>query len=468
MLTTIERLSINEKLNEALSHIDEQGQFLSLTIEVSSINPIDYFASRDDLKGERFYWTSADGELTFVGLGYANQFYSTDSDERYQSIEQALQDQKQQMIQLQNEQIAGTGAIYFGGFSFFNERHHSEWHDFPVNQFVLPKRLLTVKSGKHYLSLNLWIEPNDSAENVSTMIETELDQVNGVQPFTNKEMSFAQVNDELTYEEWQSLIVNAVNEINDGKLDKVVLAREVEALFEEQVPVEQVLNALLEQQERSYIFVMENNNQAFIGATPERLVEVNSGELQSACLAGTTSRGQTVDEDEWKALELLKDDKNLEEHQYVVKMIQNSVSPLCDRLSIPNQPMIRKLSKIQHLFTPVSGTLKESVTIFDALKALHPTPALGGEPRQEAMDFIQQHEPLERGWYAAPIGWVDANFNGEFAVAIRSALLTGHKARLFAGCGIVSDSDPKAEYDETNLKFSPMLGALGGYIDDNE
>ncbi|WP_017187026.1 isochorismate synthase [Alkalibacillus haloalkaliphilus] len=467
-MLTIERLSINEKLNEALSHIDEQGQFLSLTIEVSSINPIEYFASRTDLKGERFYWTSANGELTFVGLGYANQFYSTDSAERYQTIEQALQDQKQQMIHLQDEHITGTGAVYFGGFSFFNGRHLSEWNDFPVNQFVLPKRLLTIRNGKQYLSLNLWVEPNDSIEDVSSRIQTDLDYINGVQPFTNKEMNFARINDELTYEQWESLINNAVNEITDGKLDKVVLAREVEALFEEQIPVEQVLNALLEQQERSYIFVMENNNKAFIGATPERLVEVNNGELQSACLAGTTSRGQTVDEDEWKALELLKDDKNLEEHQYVVKMIKDSVSPLCDTLSIPNQPMIRKLSKIQHLFTPVSGSLKESVTIFDALKALHPTPALGGEPRQEAMDFIQRNEPLERGWYAAPIGWIDEELNGEFAVAIRSALLTGHKARLFAGCGIVSDSDPKAEYDETNLKFSPMLGALGGYIDDHE
>ncbi|MDV2582133.1 isochorismate synthase [Alkalibacillus haloalkaliphilus] len=467
-MLTIERLSINEKLNEALSHIDEQGRFLSLTIEVHSINSIDYFASRTDLKGERFYWTSANGELTFVGLGYANQFYSTDSAERYQTIEQALEDQKQQMVHLQDEQITGTGAVYFGGFSFFNERHHSEWHDFPVNQFVLPKRLLTVKNDEQYLSLNLWIEPTDSIDDVSTMIQAELDQINAVQPIEKNTMNFTQINDELTYDQWESLINNAVEEITDGKLDKVVLAREVEALFEEQIPVEQVLNALLEQQERSYIFVIENNNNAFIGATPERLVEVNRGELQSACLAGTTSRGQTVDEDEWKALELLKDDKNLEEHQYVVKMIKDSVSPLCDTLSIPNQPMIRKLSKIQHLFTPVSGSLKESVTIFDALKALHPTPALGGEPRQEAMEFIQHNEPLERGWYAAPIGWVDENLNGEFAVAIRSALLTGHKARLFAGCGIVSDSDPKAEYDETNLKFSPMLGALGGYIDDHE
>ncbi|GAA0464981.1 isochorismate synthase [Alkalibacillus silvisoli] len=467
MLKT-DSISINDQLDDLINKMDSNGQFISIVHKINHVDPISVFASRPDLKGERYYWTSADGQLTFVGLGFSNQLYSSHASDRFTAIESALQSQKHRVFRSTNARITGTGPVYFGGFSFFDDDHKGEWKHFPTNHFVLPKRLVTVTDQGCYLTLNIWIDQSHSVDEVHSIIESEISQIESVESYEEKSMKQVDLKNEMTYQEWEQLINQAIHEIQSTKLDKVVLAREIETYFNQDIPIEKVLKALSEQQERSYIFIMENDDQAFIGATPERLVEVHNNEIQSACLAGTTSRGSSMDEDEWKAIQLLKDEKNLEEHQYVVKMIQEAISPLCDSLRVPNQPMIRKLSKIQHLFTPVTGSLKTNVTIFDALKQLHPTPALGGEPREIAMEFIKQHEPIERGWYAAPIGWFDDELNGEFAVAIRSALITGEKANLFAGCGIVADSEPKAEYEETHLKFSPMLDALGGHNHDNE
>lgn len=125
-----------------------------------------------------------------------------------------------------------------------------------------------------------------------------------------------------------------------------------------------------------------------------------------------------------------------------------------------------KIRDIQHLYTPVEGNLNPGATLFDLVEALHPTPALGGEPKLEAMEMIREYEALNRGYYAAPIGWIDAKGDGEFAVAIRSALLDGKEAYLYAGGGIVADSTPQSEYDETWVKFRPMLRALGGQLSD--
>ena len=132
----------------------------------------------------------------------------------------------------------------------------------------------------------------------------------------------------------------------------------------------------------------------------------------------------------------------------------------CDELNIPEKPTVTQLKNLQHLYTPVEATLKPSAHLFNLVQALHPTPALGGTPKEASLAFIREHELLDRGWYGAPIGWLDAQQNGEFAVAIRSGLIQKDEASLFAGCGVVEDSDPEMEYAETKMKFRPMLSIL--------
>ncbi|WP_248511784.1 isochorismate synthase MenF, partial [Sporosarcina sp. NCCP-2222] len=162
--------------------------------------------------------------------------------------------------------------------------------------------------------------------------------------------------------------------------------------------------------------------------------------------------------------ELMRDRKNREEHQYVVDMISAIFNRLSQDVSIPKTPRLMKVRDIQHLYTPVQGSVGKDTDIFSFIQSLHPTPALGGVPTNTALDMIRQEEGIDRGYYAAPIGWTDAAGNGEFAVAIRSALLAGNKAYLYAGGGIVADSDPHSEYAETWVKFRPVLRALGGNL----
>ncbi|HET6871466.1 MAG TPA: chorismate-binding protein, partial [Sporolactobacillaceae bacterium] len=154
--------------------------------------------------------------------------------------------------------------------------------------------------------------------------------------------------------------------------------------------------------------------------------------------------------------------KNRKEHDYVVKMIGEAMASFTEELTFPEQPEILKVKDVQHLYTPISGMAKDQVSLLDIVEKLHPTPALGGQPREKAMMLIKQLEAFNRGWYASPIGWLDAEGYGEFAVAIRSALIKSDRAWAYAGCGVVEASDPVAELEETRLKLKPMLAALGG------
>src|SRR5699024_10735721 len=265
---------------------------------------------------------------------------------------------------------------------------------------------------------------------------------------------------EIEPEEWKESVSLARDAIIAEKAKKIVLAREMRLTFEETIIVGDVLEKLIETQPNSYIFAIEKGSDCFVGATPERLVKVTGNELLSTCLAGTTPRGQTEKEDEILATDLLNDAKNRKEHDYVVQMIKRSIDSSCDNINIPDEPIIYPLPNLQHLYTPVTADLKTGNTIIDLVKELHPTPALGGLPNEAALQFIRDHERLDRGWYGAPVGWLDDRFNGEFAVAIRSGLIQADETSMFAGCGVMKDSDPVLEYEETIVKFFPMLNVL--------
>ena len=158
--------------------------------------------------------------------------------------------------------------------------------------------------------------------------------------------------------------------------------------------------------------------------------------------------------------DLLHSNKDIHEQAIVLEAIKERLEPFSKEINHPNSPAIKKLSNVQHLYTPIRATMKDGISRTEVLKNLHPTPAVGGFPRNEAVEFIKKHENFDRGWYAAPVGWINASGNGEFIVGIRSGLITKEKVRFFAGCGIVQDSDPEKEWEETNMKFIPMLSAL--------
>ena len=208
----------------------------------------------------------------------------------------------------------------------------------------------------------------------------------------------------------------------------------------------------------------------FLGASPERLARVEDDgdgvrRVSSGALAGSAPRGATPEEDEAFGRRLLASVKDLDEHAIVGDMIAEALSPLCLRLERGGAPVLERLRNVQHLFTPVSGVLRPRRGIFDAVAALHPTPAVGGMPRERALAAIRELEREPRGLYAGVVGWADLAGRGDSAVAIRSALVDGDRARVYAGGGIVATSDPDVEVEETRLKMAAVLEALEARAD---
>ncbi len=202
-------------------------------------------------------------------------------------------------------------------------------------------------------------------------------------------------------------------------------------------------------------FAFCRTRSAFLGATPERLITRRGRSIATEALAGSIAPGGAGAE------RLLHSGKDLGEHQLVVDQIVRRLEPLCARLEVGSQPRVRELRDVLHLLTPVAGRLSVPRHVLELVAALHPTPAVGGVPSGTSMRWIREHESSGRGWYAAPVGWFDAAGDGDFAVALRSCVLRGREAFLYAGAGIVRDSDPDLEYTETELKKQALLTALG-------
>jgi isochorismate synthase len=262
---------------------------------------------------------------------------------------------------------------------------------------------------------------------------------------------------------WKKTVADAVDTIRNGKLDKVVLARAERATGESDYDEFATLRHLKSMHRDSFVFGYWRGERAFVGASPERLARVDGRDVEVSSLAGTIPRGKTEREDQENARTLAASTKDLKEHAAVRDVLNTELGEECESVNAPEQPSLLTLPHVHHLHTRITGFLREGRTLLDVVARLHPTPAVGGSPRDAALDFIRANEGLERGWYASPVGWIDTR-GGEFAVALRSALIDGSSATLYAGCGIVADSDPEQEYAESTLKLQLMESALGASV----
>ena len=253
---------------------------------------------------------------------------------------------------------------------------------------------------------------------------------------------------------WLRQVEEIRQEIRAGQFEKVVAARHCVVELETGAGSLDVLKRLEERFPGCTRFALWRGDAAFLGATPELLISRRGAGVLSEALAGSTAHGD--------AARMMASKKEQEEHQLVVRAVLRVLEPLCVSLRSAPAPTVRELPNVLHMQTPVEGRLRESTHVLTLVQALHPTPAVGGVPTRDAIDWIVNHEELPRGWYSAPVGWTDANGDGEFFVALRSGLLRNGKAWVYAGAGIMADSDPDAEYAETELKMQALLGALHG------
>ncbi|MBM7606051.1 menaquinone-specific isochorismate synthase [Metabacillus crassostreae] len=470
MITTLDH-TIKELIQQTLEEAKQTNQsvIVSHIKEVDAIDPLHFLASSEELfLGERFLWSTPERDFTLAGVGNELILENNHSTiERFSAIEKEWKRFKKRIINTNSkDKQDGTGPLLFGGFSFDPIKEKDPlWEAFSEAKFTLPTVMVTIINSKTYLTVNKLVTPHDDLLDCLKHFEQSYSQTTH-----HHLIDCEKVNEFSTIEyktsQWLKAVDKATNEIRLKEMDKVVLAREVHLKFAEKVNPYQVLDRLHKEQPTSFIFGFENGLQHFVGATPERLIKKQDNEVLSTCLAGSIKRGKTQEQDIQLGEQLLKDAKNLIEHDIVVKMIKEALTNCCYEVISPNSPTLLKTKNIQHLYTPVRGYVQKGHSLLSIVESLHPTPALGGFPKEKAIEKIRELEPMHRGWYAAPIGWLDADDNGEFVVAIRSGLIEGHNVALFAGCGIVEESNPKSEYLETKIKLKPMMSALGGV--DNE
>lgn len=258
---------------------------------------------------------------------------------------------------------------------------------------------------------------------------------------------------------WKAKVSEGIKEIRQGRYQKVVLARSVD------VPTPhldrgRVLGSLAERYPGCFIYHYRRGESAWVGASPELLARVEGGRVRAVCLAGSRPRGVDTADDDRLRDELLSSAKEREEHELVRAAIAAGIEPFCTSVEHPAVPSVVRMANIQHLKTPFEGTLRPGATLLDIAASLHPTPAVGGSPRPEALEAIDRLEGMDRGWYAGPMGWMDFAGEGEFAVGLRSGLLSPGSARIYAGAGIVAGSNPDNEYAETETKLRPLRESL--------
>ncbi len=409
---------------------------------------------------ERFYFESSQSPLAIAGLGIAAQISWAD-ESRFANLARDIQDFFQRVIQASDHT---PRPALLGGGSFFTEMKRGEWDSFPQAALVLPRYVLTRANGETCFSVNLPLNENETIANASQRAQSESKIF--LARLESTALPPPSIPDEITTNEtscviWQNAIRRSVEMIRQGGLQKVVLARPVQVNGNRPIDVPALLESLGESCPSCFRFLFEfSPSTAFAGATPERLVSVSGAKFITAAIAGSIRRGDFPIEDEMLSQQLIDSAKDQSEHTFVLDQIREKMLPLAETLNVDSAPKLLRLPNIQHLRTDITGRLHPGQSILNIVAALHPTPAVGGVPCETALRVIRELEGFERGWYAAPVGWVDADGNGDFVVAIRSGLFHDNTATLFGGAGIVADSNPDKEWEETGLKIRFLLNAM--------
>ena len=371
-----------------------------------------------------------------VGWGEAARITLPAGEDRFTAGEKWLRELFDRATIDDQVALPGSGLVAFGSFTFDPTCDGSV--------LVVPGAVLGRRSGQAWLTTIG--DPAGSARPVSPLAPpAEVRWHDGSLPAPD----------------WERAVATAVSRIRSGGLGKVVLARDLYATASADIDVRVLLQRLAERYPDCYTFACAG----LVGATPELLIRRQDDDISSLVLAGTIPRGRDAEEDRALGASLLASAKETEEHEYAAAGVRATLAPLCDELSVDSRPSVLRLANVQHLATAISGRLARNGqgtdhSVLSLVAALHPTGAVCGTPTEVAMELIRELEGMDRRRYAGPVGWVDAHGNGEWGITLRCAEVDGARARLFAGGGIVSGSDPAAELAETQAKFRPMQFAL--------
>lgn len=329
-----------------------------------------------------------------------------------------------------------------------------EWSEFPPAAVVVPQIAVVRESGRSRLAVAVppGADPGAVLAAAASLRHPDRPRVPRAASVT--------VTSEPGVDEWRRAVAEAVEAAESGMITKVVLARSVRVGMGSPIAAFDVVALLADRYPECRVFGWQQGRSAFVGASPELLVSRRGGRFRSVALAGSAARSAAPGDDRRLADSLLASSKDRVEHAVVVEEILRRLGPLAEVVDVPPVPVVERYATVQHLSTPVVG--RTAATILELAEALHPTPAVGGHPEPEALAFQAKLEQIDRGWYAGGIGWADSSGDGDVAVGLRSALIGGDGAVLYAGNGIVAGSDPDAEVEETRIKLRPLLDLLTG------
>ena len=439
---------------------------MSATVE-AEVRDVSAVAFASRLAGDRWFcWEQPDRDgFAIAALGSAHEVVSRGQG-RFRDVVEACERVVRDRMAAEPEGLpAGAGPVWVGGFAFAPDGGgEPQWSSFPPALLVMPELILHRARGRTHLTLCAIAGAGANPESVLARLGARLAALTEaplplVDPHPTSEVRIASV---LAPELFARSVALGVERIRAGELDKVVLAREVVVEAPRAHDPAALYGALREEFPSCFCFCCGSPEAAFLAASPELLVRRAGAGATTVALAGSTRRSADPSVDDHLGEQLLRSAKNRGEHDIVVRRIERTLGRQSVWVEAAPEPGLVKVANIQHLATPIHAQLSEPRSAVELAATLHPTPAVGGEPRERALAVIDQLEGLDRGWYAGPVGWMDTAEDGEFCVAIRSALLRDRTAHLFAGNGIVADSEPEAELAETEVKLGALLPALAG------
>ncbi|HEY6888905.1 MAG TPA: isochorismate synthase [Solirubrobacter sp.] len=359
----------------------------------------------------------------------------------------------------------GAGLVAVGGFAFAPDGGHApHWAGFDAADLIVPEVALARRGDDVRLTLAALVAPDDVASELAERLSSRAARLRLLPlPLLDPApVGRFRVDSVAPPEHYEGAVARAVERIRAGAFEKIVLAREVTVQAPTPHDAAAVFGVLRGGFESCYVFCAGRGDAAFVAASPELLIRRDGARAQTVALAGSTRRSADPAVDDHLGEQLLQSRKDREEQAIVVRRIARALRPHSVWVAAPDEPTLIKVANIQHLATPIRAQLAQPLSAVELAGLLHPTPAVGGEPHAAAAPQIPVLEGLDRGWYAGAVGWTDANDDGEFCVALRCALLRGHEARLYAGVGVVRDSDPASELNETEIKLGALLPILAG------
>ncbi|MBD2251173.1 isochorismate synthase [Nostoc parmelioides] len=436
-------------------------QIVSISLEIDWVDPLAVFAKLAQANAINFYFENRGKGEAIAGIDAVTKL-QIDGQERFIQAEYFIKSNLENIINFGNANQPFAGPHFFCYFSFFSESNKIEY-PFPSATVFLPRWQISVKNQCCTLVMNTVINSSVNIQILLQNLRDKIELINSLEPYSSNLDYFpTNLSKKLITngERYKKSVASALERIQSNELSKVVLADILDVSSNQHFNLLHSLNNLRKAHPNCYIFSTSNGKgQNFIGASPERLITIHNQQLITDALAGSAPRGKTSAEDAANANRLLNSEKERHEHLLVMDFITQRLTQL-GLLPQVLPPRLRQLSNIQHLWTPISAIVPANVHPLKIIAQLHPTPAVAGAARDIACEEIRRYETFERGLYAAPLGWIDSQGNCEFIVGIRSALIDGDRARLYAGAGIVAGSDPDKEFAEVQLKLQALLKAL--------